>query len=556
MAEGFFRRLLKAIFGEEPNRGESSPPARRDERLEPFVYIVNPDQSAGGASTPEVVSGARGTSASAPRTAGRAAGTLGLESAAFLPISRDDLKSSAKGINLWGNPWFGRRDLIPPADDERTKLIDRALVTQGLLSPEQLAEIHRVGAEMDRVRPDIIAINQEAALAGEAAVQLDREAKARIKEQKKAEAAKRKERRAAEIAHRRATDILFLGRGVSSRLGDRTSDAAKLASLGLPLLNTPAEVAAALHLSIPQLRWLAFHTEVATRLHYIQFTVPKRSGGVRTLSAPHRKLAAAQEWILHNILTKLPVEPPAQGFIVGRSILTNAQQHVGRDIVVNMDLEAFFPSITFPRVRSVFQRIGYSPATATIFALLCTECPRRQVEYDGQRYFVATGPRGLPQGACSSPALSNQVARRLDKRLQGLAAKMELAYTRYADDLTFSGPAAFNDRVGYLMARVRHISQDEGFAVNERKSRVLRRNAAQLVTGLVVNDRPGVRRSEVRRIRAILHRARTEGLAAQNREGRDNFEAWLQGKIAYIGMSRPEVGARLKSELRALTGRA
>ena len=149
-------------------------------------------------------------------------------------------------------------------------------------------------------------------------------------------------------------------------------------------------------------------------------------------------------------------------------------------------------------MRSVFHRLGYSPAVATILALLCTECPRRQVVYDGQTYFVASGPRGLPQGACTSPALSNQVARRLDKRLGGLARKLDLTYTRYADDLTFSGGATLSERVGYLMARVRHLAEDEGFAVNEKKSRVLRRNTAQLVTGLVVNDRPGVRRREVR----------------------------------------------------------
>jgi hypothetical protein len=109
-----------------------------------------------------------------------------------------------------------------------------------------------------------------------------------------------------------------------------------------------------------------------------------------------------------------------------------------------------------------------------------------------------------------------------------------------------------NARVGYLMARVRHLAEEEGFTVNEKKSRVLRRNAAQRVTGLVVNDKPGVRRRDVRRLRAILHRARTEGLEKQNRESRPDFLAWLQGKIAYVGMARPEVGARLRAELDAL----
>jgi retron-type reverse transcriptase len=478
--------------------------------------------------------------------------TLGLEAADFLPIGRKELRESAQDMRRGGNPWFGRRDLIPPADDPRTLLIDRALVSNGLLSPEQLAEIHKVGTEMERYRTDLDAIQRQAHTQGEAAVQADRGRRAELKKQKKAEAEERKRRRAAAIAERRATDILFLGRDVSERLHDRTSNAEQLTRAGLPVLSTPADLARAMDISIPRLRWLSYHTVVASRVHYVTFTVPKKSGGTRTLSAPHRKLARAQKWILEQILNKLPVEPPAHGFLPGRSIVTNARLHAGRPVVLNMDLEGFFPSIVFPRVRSVFQRLGYSPAVATILALLCTECPRRQVEYDRKPYFVAIGPRGLPQGACTSPALSNQVARRLDKRLAGMARKLGLAYTRYADDLTFSGPAELMGLAGYLMARIRHLAEDEGYSVNEKKSRVLRRNTAQEVTGLVVNDRPGVRRSEIRRLRAILHRARTEGLAAQNRANRPNFLAWLQGKIAYVGMARPEAGARLRADLEAL----
>ncbi len=220
---------------------------------------------------------------------------------------------------------------------------------------------------------------------------------------------------------------------------------------------------------------------------------------------------------------------------------------------MNLDLEGFFPSIGFPRVRKVFERLGYSPAIATVLALICTECPRRTVILDGVTYHVATGPRGLPQGACTSPGLSNQVARRLDRRLTGLAAKLGLTYTRYADDLTFSGGIELEGRIGYLMARVRHIAEAEGYRVNESKTRVQRRNTAQTVTGLVVNDRPGVARSEVRRIRAILHRARTEGLERQNRANVPDFRAWLLGKIAFIRMARPELGDRLLADLHALT---
>src|SRR5262249_54566601 len=320
----------------------------------------------------------------------------------------------------------------------------------------------------------------------------------------------------------------------------------------LPVLHPAADLAKALGVPGPQLRWLAFHTDVATRIHYVHFTVPKRSGGVRRLSAPHRKLAAAQGWVLREVLDKLPVEPPAHGFVSGRSIVTNAAPRAAKAVLVTLDLEGFFPSITWVRVRSVFQRLGYSGQVATILALLCTECPREPVSYAGQIYWVATGPRGLPQGACTSPALSNQVARRLDKRLGGLAKKLNLTYTRYADDLSFSGDAAFNEKVGYLMARVRHIAEEDGFVVNERKSRVLRPNAAQTVTGLVVNAKPSVRREELRRLRAILHRAKKEGLDAQNREGRPHFREWLRGKIAFVKMVRPDVGAKLLAQLDAL----
>jgi RNA-directed DNA polymerase len=540
---GLVQRIINTIFG--------SPPPNRAASVQGSA-----GQRAPGGSGQSANSNAGGGSQTQRPPARRVSTTLNLDASQFLPISRDELKQQAKGINVWGSPWFGRRDLIPPVTDKRTNLIDRAMVAQGLLSPEQLKDIHEVGAEMDRVRPDLLAVQHQVAQAGEAAVQAARAERAKLRQQKKDESAQRAQQKRETIAHRRATDITFLGCGVSGRLGDRTSNLMKLETHSLPVLSTPSELATALKLTVPQLRWLSFHSDVTSRIHYVHFTVPKRSGGIRTLSSPHRRLAAAQEWILSNILTKLPTESAAHGFVAGHSIVTNAQPHVGQDIVMNLDLEAFFPSITFPRVRSVFHRLGYSPSVATILALLCTECPRRQVTYDGQPYHVATGPRGLPQGACTSPALSNQVARKLDKRLMGLATKLELKYTRYADDLTISGSANLKERIGYVLARIRHIAQDEGFVVNEKKTRIQRRNTAQMVTGLVVNDRVSVARTEVRRIRAILHRARTEGLAAQNKQNHPNFPAWLQGMIAYIQMARPDLGGRLSNELEGLLRRS
>jgi retron-type reverse transcriptase len=471
----------------------------------------------------------------------------------FLPINRDELLKKGEEARRTGEwMWFGRRDMIPPTSDPRTLLIDRGMLTQGFLTADQLAEMHRVGDEWDKHANRVRHIDIKAGQSAEQAVEADRAARAEVKARKKAEAAERKRQRAEGVAHRKATDIIFVGKGVSARMNDRASDAEKLAAAGLPVLHAPADLANALGLTIPRLRWLCFHAEAATRIHYVQFETPKKSGGTRTLSAPHMTLAAAQEWVLANILAKLPTEEPAHGFVPGRSTLTNAMPHAGKDVVVNLDLEGFFPSIGFARVRHVFLRLGYSGAVATLLALLGTECPRRKVAYAGTPYYVATGPRGLPQGACTSPALSNQVARRLDRRLAGLAKKLGLAYTRYADDLTFSAGPGFRDKVGWLIARVRHIAQDEGFAVNPKKTRVKRPESRQTVTGLVVNAAPAVPRDVVRRIRAILHRAKAEGLEAQNRDRHPNFRGWVKGMIAYIAMARPDVGARLRAALDSL----
>jgi len=288
----------------------------------------------------------------------------------------------------------------------------------------------------------------------------------------------------------------------------------------------------------------------------VYFEVPKRSGGKRLLAAPHRTLAAAQHWILRNMLDRLPSEREAHGFVKGRSTVTNAAPHLQRDVIVNLDVSDFFPSITFPRVRGVFRRLGYSPATATVLALLCTESPRRPVEYDGQRYWVAVGDRALPQGASTSPALSNQVSRRLDRRLRGMCLRRGWTYTRYADDLTFSAPSGRRSEVPMLIARVRHILSEEGFSLNVRKGRVQRAAGRQSVTGIVVNDKLSVAREEVRRLRAILHAASRMGLAAQNRENHPFFEAWLRGKLAYLAMIDRQKGLRMLRQLDEIEGRS
>jgi retron-type reverse transcriptase len=344
----------------------------------------------------------------------------------------------------------------------------------------------------------------------------------------------------------------YLGPGVSSRLHLHVGDLDRLRQAGIPSIAAPADLAEALGVSLSRLRWLAYHNELASRVHYVLFEVPKRGGGSRTLMAPHRDLARAQRWIFDAILSRLTPHDAAQGFVRGRGTLSNASAHCGRAIVINLDLKDFFPGIGFPRVRAVFQRAGFSPAVATVLALLCTECPRTLLVRDGTTLHAACGPLGLPQGACTSPALSNLVALRLDRRLTGLARTMSATYTRYADDMTFSGGPNLAGAPGAFLSRVGHIVRDEGFTLHPDKTRVLRQSTAQTVTGLVVNDRPKLRRSDIRRLRALLHRARHEGLAAQNRQNHPNFRAWLMGTIAYVGMSDPQLAQAFRAQLEAL----
>lgn len=469
----------------------------------------------------------------------------------LMSLSPAELRARALKITPWRTAWIGRVDVIPPQSDERTTLVDRGLVLRGFFTEEEIEEIHRVGDLWLEHKEALKLARIAAVKSAEEAVQKLRDEAVEKKKQLRREAKKRREARREEVARRKRTDIVYLGRGVSARLSDRRANVEKLEAAGLPVLASPADVAKALGVEVGKLRWLAFHDEAAPAGHYVQFDVPKRSGGTRRLSAPKQELRAAQAWILESVLAKLPVEAAAHGFVAGRSTVSNAAAHQGRDVVVNLDLEQFFPTISFVRVRGLFVSLGYSPAAATILALLCTEAPRRQVRYAGKKYFVTTGPRGLPQGACTSPALSNQIARKLDRRLSGLSNKHGWTYTRYADDLTFSAPAGHREHIGRLLAHVRHIVQEEGFRLNPKKGRVQRKGGRQTVTGIVVNhaDKLGVPREEVRRLRAILHNAKKTGLAAQNTGGHPHFEAWLRGKIAYVAMVDPAKGAKLGAAL-------
>ncbi|MEW4569028.1 reverse transcriptase family protein [Tautonia sp. JC769] len=379
----------------------------------------------------------------------------------------------------------------------------------------------------------------------------DRERTA-YKKQLKEEAAHRRELKREAWNAYRARHIVHLGEGIywndqpAKDPWDAPDAEERAAENELPPLDSPRDLAEALGLTIAQLRWLAFHRDAATSLHYRRFTIPKRDGSERAIWAPMPTLKAAQHWILRNIAEKLPVHGAAHGFLAGRSILSNARNHVDSAIVVKMDVKDFFPSVTFRRVKGIFRRAGYREQVATLLALICTESPREIVEQGKTTYYVALGPRCLPQGAPTSPALTNTLCLRLDRRLDGLARSLGYRYTRYADDLTFSLPRGHegDPRLGALLGKARRVVESEGFTVRLEKTRVARPGARQQVTGLVVNGdaTPRVPRKLRRQLRAAVH----NHLANRPRPDADSPDR-LAGLVSYVSMTDPALGQSLRS---------
>ncbi|HEY8505149.1 MAG TPA: reverse transcriptase family protein, partial [Gemmataceae bacterium] len=313
--------------------------------------------------------------------------------------------------------------------------------------------------------------------------------------------------------------------------------------LGLPDLTTLSQVRKLLGVKSPsQLGYLLLASDRENG-PYTKFTIPKRDGRPRDIHAPKPQLRWVQRRILDEILAKVPAHDAAHGFVPGRSTVTNALPHRGAAVILKFDLTGFFPTVHYYRVLGLFASLGYAAAgakfgtadrsrgVAPVLARLCCYTPDPR----------AWGNAVLPQGAPTSPAISNLVCRRLDARLDGLARRNGGVYTRYADDLTFS----FKEN-GVNLGRFRwwvdQVCHQEGFFVNQGKFRVIRAAQRQVVTGIVVNDELRVPREERRRFRAVLHNCRTHGVESQAR-GRPKFAEYLRGFASYVHMVHPEEGA-------------
>ena len=312
--------------------------------------------------------------------------------------------------------------------------------------------------------------------------------------------------------------------------------------LNLPVFHHPGELANWIRLPIGKVAWLTDRFTVSGRplsvetAHYHYTWLTKRSGGYRLIESPKPFLRAVQDKILAEILENVNVHKAAHGFVPGRSILTNAKPHVGKQVIVKIDLENFYRRIRFAQIVAIYRALGYPREIGIWLARLTTSSipsdlnPPKGEARANWDYM----PRHLPQGAPTSPYLANLCAYGLDVRLTGLAKRFGAVYTRYADDLTFSGDEEFSKSLSIFLQLLRQIVSDERFMINRKKTRILRPSDRQVVTGVVVNEIPNPARPEFDRLKAILHNCKVHGPSSQNRDQHDDFAAHLRGRVSHV----------------------
>lgn len=333
-----------------------------------------------------------------------------------------------------------------------------------------------------------------------------------------------------------------------------------LAGIRIPLLPTLRDLAAWLGTSDADLEWLTDRWRVtphagSTPLHHYTYRAfDKRDGSCRLVEIPKGRLREAQRKVLRDLLDRVPPHDAAHGFRRGRSIVSFAAPHADRDVVIRLDLADFFVSVSAARVHALFRTLGYPLEVTRALTALCTNrvpsvrlfAPdlRERLGWPArQRY----RNRHLPQGAATSPALANLCAFRLDMRLAALARSLDARYTRYADDLAFSGGATLARSAERVPVLVAAIALEEGFAVQPRKTRVMRRGARQRLAGVVVNRHVNLARDEFDTLKAILTNCVRCGPMSQNRDGHADFRGHLAGRVAHARMLNAARGMKLQA---------
>lgn len=324
----------------------------------------------------------------------------------------------------------------------------------------------------------------------------------------------------------------------------------------VPPLAGARDLAAWLGLDLADLEWLAdprlllARAPVGPLQHYRYHWLRKANGALRLVEAPKELLKATQRKLLHELLAHVPPHAAAHGFRAGRSVVSYAAPHCGQDLVLRLDLRAFFPSIRAARIAATFRELGYPRQVAFLLAALVTTRTPEDVLESGRLGAADVGllrQRHLPQGAPTSPALANLCAYRLDLRLSAAAAAAGARYTRYADDLAFSGGPSFRRRARRFVALAVRIAADEGFEVNWRKTRWMRRSGRQRLAGLVVNERPRPSRAELELLEATLTNCARHGPEGQNRARLPDWRAHLRGRVAWFEHTDPPRGAKLRA---------
>jgi hypothetical protein len=329
----------------------------------------------------------------------------------------------------------------------------------------------------------------------------------------------------------------------------------------IPAIASVEELAGWFGLTPGELLWFADlkglgYKQNAEKLHHYRYRVlPKPSGEIRLIEAPKPRLSELQRQILSGILGRIPPHPAAHGFIKGRSIKTFVMPHVGQHVLLRMDLRHFFPSFRAARIQTAFRTMGYPEPVADLLGGICTNCTPRAIwekygragDYDCrfQARILYCRPH-LPQGAPTSPALANLCSYRTDCRLAGLAGSVGAQFTRYADDLAFSGDKVFGRHIERFSTHVAAILLEEGFDVHYRKTRIMRQGVRQHLAGVVLNRHMNIMRPDFDRLKATLINCVRHGPAGQNREGADNFRLHLEGRLAFLEMVNPVKGKRLR----------